>query len=267
MSAEYLEYGEKRLFTVSLQPVGEAPRASILFLHPFAEEMHKSRRTVAMQARILAKSGFNVMLLDLSGCGDSSGSFVECSWKSWLKDAEFAANYLATRWGVPVILWGLRLGALLACELSQQITSAQQLLLWQPALNGEQHIDQFLRTESASMALKGQSGFDRTALWNELRAGRTLNVAGYELSPQLTSEISKIRLHDLTPGCPAIWLDIGKPAGQIPNPACQNVLSSWQQQEVQVTFKSVSGEFFWRNMDAGDSPELLTVTRDVLSSV
>jgi alpha/beta superfamily hydrolase len=37
--------------------------------------MNKARRMAALQARALAALGYGVLLLDLHGCGDSSGDF------------------------------------------------------------------------------------------------------------------------------------------------------------------------------------------------
>ena len=54
---------------------GDVTKGSILYIHPFAEEMNKSRRMAALQARALAKAGYAVLQLDLLGCGDSSGDF------------------------------------------------------------------------------------------------------------------------------------------------------------------------------------------------
>jgi len=267
MSADFLAHRGRRLFTVTIQPAEATAQGSILFLHPFAEEMHKSRRTVAEQARRFAGLGFNVVLLDLSGCGDSSGEFANCSWSDWIEDAEFALNHIDRQWGVPIVVWGLRLGALLAADVSQKSEVVQKLLLWQPTLNGEQHIDEFLRTQSAGLALKGESGFNRAELWDELRAGRSLNVAGYDVSPTLATQISKIRLHDIKPRCPVTWINIGRIANAIPNPASQNVLSGWEGEAIEVEFENMEGELFWRILDAGESKRLLDRTAELLGCV
>ena len=48
---------------------------AVLYVHPLAEEMNKSRRMAALQARALAASGWVVLQVDLFGCGDSDGDF------------------------------------------------------------------------------------------------------------------------------------------------------------------------------------------------
>lgn len=235
-----------------------------MFLHAFGEEMHKARRTVAAQARLLAAEGYNVVLLDLSGCGDGAGDFADATWQLWHADAAFALQYLRSLDSGPVSLWGLRLGALLACEMAQAVGDIAQLILWQPVLNGEQQIDQFLRLRTAASAVGDGAVFDRKSLWGELRAGRTLEIAGYELSPELALGIAQSRLLDLIPPCPVAWLEIGGVEGQLARPS-QNVISHWIDHGVRVDSRSLRGEAFWRNHDAPVNKELLRATREMLT--
>jgi len=50
-----------------------AAHGSVLYVHPFAEEMNKSRRKAGLQARVLARVGYDALQIDLRGCGGSSG--------------------------------------------------------------------------------------------------------------------------------------------------------------------------------------------------
>lgn len=265
ISTDFLDCSGRRLFVVVVEPETAPVRGAVLFLPPFGDEMHKSRRTVAQQARAMAAAGYVVMLLDLSGSGDSSGLFAEANWESWIEDATCALSALAARAETPVVVWGLRFGALLACDLAQNVAGVGGLLMWQPTLNGEQYIDQFLRFELAGLALKGESGFDRAGLWNELRSGRSLEVAGYELSSRLGMDISHIRLGDLKPACPVVWIDIGRPVQSQASVASRGVISGWQAKKVPVKWLAAEGDSFWRNVDASDSPLLLGKTLEILA--
>ncbi|MBN9422686.1 MAG: alpha/beta hydrolase, partial [Candidatus Accumulibacter sp.] len=93
-----------------------AARGALVYVHPFAEEMNKSRRMAAVQARALAAAGYAVLQIDLHGCGDSSGDFADASWAGWLDDVELACAWLRARCAAPLWLWGLRSGCLLAAE-------------------------------------------------------------------------------------------------------------------------------------------------------
>jgi exosortase A-associated hydrolase 2 len=266
IKGHFLEHRGRRLFCLLLEPIRVKAQGAILFLPPFAEEMNKSRRIVACQARELAASGYRVMLLDLTGCGDAGGDFHDASWQVWLQDALFAADYLIAQGDVPLSLWGLRLGALLACEVSQAPLAVHRLMLWQPVLNGEQQIDQFLRLRTVASAVNNTASFDRKALWNELRAGRSLEVAGYELSSAMALEAAKARLSDLRPACQIVhWLEIGsEPNGSL-SPPSESVITHWLEQGVKVVREYVQGDPFWRVIDAAINPSLQRCTTDAFA--
>lgn len=262
----FLEHRGRRLFCLLLEPVFVKAHSAILFFPPFAEEMNKSRRIVACQARELAACGHRVMLLDPTGCGDAGGDFHDASWQVWLEDGLFAANYLAAQGAVPLSLWGLRLGALLACELSQAPLDIHRLMLWQPVLNGEQQIDQFLRLRTVGSAVNNTASFDRKALWNELRAGRSLEVAGYELSSAMALEAAKVRLIDLRPACRTVhWLEIGGEQQGSLSPPSESVIAHWLGQGIQVATQYVQGDPFWRVIDAAINPCLQRRTTEAFA--
>ena len=256
IDADFLEGQGRNLFHLLLRPTDSATRGSILFLPPFAEEMHKSRDVVASQARILAAQGYNVLLLDLTGCGDSSGDFSDATWQLWLEDAIAGVDRLTSISDAPLTLWGLRMGALLACDLAARLSHLAQLVLWQPVLNGEQHLDQFLRMRTVLTGLGDGKQFDRKSLWDELRAGHSLEIAGYELSSRMAVEMARVRLHDLCPSCEVSWHEIGRPTGAGLGIASQNVVGAWRRQGAAVTVSQVPGEPFWRIPQGGINPAL-----------
>jgi exosortase A-associated hydrolase 2 len=262
IKADFLEHQGRKLFYLLLEPTVVEAHSSVLFLPPFAEELNKSRRIVASQARSLAAAGFNVMLLDLTGCGDAGGDFVDASWEIWLQDASFAAQTLTALGTGPLMLWGLRLGALLACELSQSRSDIDKLVLWQPVLNGEHQIDQFLRLRTAASVLNSSVTFDRKSLWNQLRSGHSLEIAGYELSPEMALEIAKARLNDFNPGCLVKWLEIGNSPNGSLSVASENVATHWREQGFGVDTGYVQGEPFWRTVDAKINLDLQRNTMD-----
>jgi len=222
--------------------------------------MHKSRRVVSSQARELAAAGYRVMLLDLTGCGDSGGDFSDASWQVWLQDARFAVRTLADMGQGPLVLWGLRLGALLACEVSQHRPDISRLVLWQPVLNGEQQVDQFLRLRTAASAVTDSMAFDRKTLWSELRSGASLDIAGYELSSTLALELARVRLNDLIPQCEVHWVEIGTGAAGNHAAACENVMSHWRERGVKLDTAVIQGDPFWRMVDAPGNPQLQEYT-------
>ncbi|MFN9745778.1 MAG: prolyl oligopeptidase family serine peptidase, partial [Betaproteobacteria bacterium] len=97
-------------------PASGQPRALVVYLHPFAEEMNKSRRMAALQSRALAQAGLAVLQMDLLGCGYSAGDLADASWQAWQDDVHLAARWLRARSDVDtgkVALWGGRYGGYL----------------------------------------------------------------------------------------------------------------------------------------------------------
>jgi uncharacterized protein len=171
-----------------------ATRGGILFLHPFAEEMNRSRRAVARMARLFAAAGYAVLQMDLYGCGDSAGDFGGASWAQWRRDALAGLSHLQARFDTPLCLWGLRSGALLAGELASEADFPLSMLLWQPVLSGRQHLQQFLRLSLAADLLgrRGQGGTE--AMQARLEAGESVEIAGYSLSPSLAAGLAASEL-------------------------------------------------------------------------
>jgi exosortase A-associated hydrolase 2 len=265
LSTHYVPCRDRRLFSLLFESSQINVRGSVLFLHSFAEELQKSRRPVAVQARALARSGYNVLLLDLSGCGDSSGVLRDARWAVWQEDAVAGVEFLRQRSSAPLSLWGLRFGALLACQLAQDLADVERLLMWQPALNGEQYLDQFLRLELAGQTLKGEAGFDRAGLWNELRSGNTLDVAGYQVSSNLAMDFAQVRLGDLSPNCAVNWMDMAVTPTIEPKRAIKMVMDRWREKSLRVDWQCAQALPFYRNLDVDSCPQLTIATMGVFA--
>src|SRR6476660_7010955 len=78
--------GRRRFCILHTPPEGSARDRTIVYAPPFGEEMNKSRRMAALQARALATAGWAVVQVDLLGCGDSDGEFADASWGRWVDD-------------------------------------------------------------------------------------------------------------------------------------------------------------------------------------
>jgi len=251
-------------FALFHAPAG-ACRAAVLYLHPFAEEMNRARRMAALQSRALAAHGVAVLQLDLHGCGDSSGDFADASWDGWLDDVAHAVDWLRARCGVPVTLWGLRLGALLGLEHAQRDPAIASLLLWQPVLGGAAHLTQFLRLRVAGDMLGNAAGGATTAaLRTALAGGETLEVAGYRLSPALALGMESSDGAALIPHCPVHWIDMTTTPERGPAPASLRVVDAWRAAGVAVDLQQVSGEPFWATQEVATCPALIDATLAVL---
>ena len=259
------EPGER--FCLAHVPAG-APRGALVYVHPFAEEMHKSRRMAALQARALAARGWLVLQVDLCGCGDSPEEFGEARWDTWARDVRAGLAWARVRTAGPIALWGLRLGAALACELAADTAlGIERLMLWQPVTSGEQFLSQFLRLRLAAEMLDGGTATSATgALRAQLAQGRTLEIAGYDLHPQLAAAIERLQLAALRPAAKRIdWIEVGAEASPSVRPGSQRVVERWRAQGLDVRAASVAGDGFWSTIEISECPALLEATAQALA--
>jgi exosortase A-associated hydrolase 2 len=250
--------GEQRLgvFHAAAGPT----RGRVLYLHPFAEEMNKSRRMAALGSRALAAAGFSVLQLDLRGCGDSSADFGETGWQDWLADVALALDWLDAEAGdAPLWLWGLRAGCLLAVEAATALRRPCNFLFWQPTPSGRLVLQQFLRLRlAAEMAGGGAKGLMDT-LKTDLAAGRTVEVAGYSLRPELSRGLETAQL---TPPAPVpagrvAWWELGADDAASFSPVSAQAQQGWRDAGWQVDAAIVGGPNFWATTEIELAPALV----------
>ena len=266
----FLQTDRGRRFCLYHAPRAEKEcRGAFIYVHPFGEEMNKSRRMAALQARAFAAMGFGVLQIDLFGCGDSSGDFSDARWDIWKRDLSGASTWLTERVSAPISLWGLRLGALLALDFARDIsTKISQILLWQPVLSGDSFLTQFLRLRLANeMLSSNQSNTGGTnALRNRLQTGESLEVAGYELAPDLAIAIDRLKAVDLAvKNSPVHWFEIVAEPGRPMTPAGAKVVSAWKESEVELFLHLVPCLPFWATQEIVECPELVSATANVVA--
>lgn len=238
-------------------------RGAILYVHPFAEEMNKTRRMAAQQARAFAAIGYAVLQIDLFGCGDSCGDFLSGRWELWKHDLAVAADWLAARTdGGPLLLWGVRLGGLLALDFAT-VRQVQGVILWQPFINGRTCINQFLRLRLAAEMQNDEPSALRStaALRAELAARGRLEVAGYELDAALVKGIDgcDAATLKLLP-CRVDWFASGAPAARKLAASAVRLAERWAPLGVNLHFHPVEGVPFWATSDIVECPALLAAT-------
>lgn len=250
---QFIEGPSGPLFTVTYAPpdAGSGTAPGALILPPFAEEMNRSRRMMALLGRALAARGMTATVLDLYGTGDSAGDFAEARWDIWLRDAAAARDWLSTRVQGGLSYIGIRLGACLALELASQAPAPERLVLWSPVLRGDQMINQFLRVRALAGIGQtgGQSGPKESAkdLRERLRGGEVLEIAGYALHPELAAAIEGLRLAELAAGCPSplAWMELAGEAGAAPSPAVAQALETVQGAGAAIEFDTLAGDPYW----------------------
>ena len=270
-------------------------RGCVLAVHAFAEEMNKTRAAAAEGARALAASGLAVLQIDLVGCGDSAGEFEDATWAAWLSDLEAAWSWLAVRCTGPRWLWGTRLGALLADRFAiTAVPRPDGLLLWQPVVNGAQHLGQFLRLKTVNTMLReplvaGPADESRPVARvaqqsprADLAAGRSIEVAGYRLTPSLADSIEAARLGasmNATVGVPVAaslaegawtpprvrWFEVSSQPEPTLSPVAAKVVERWRGAGSDVAVAHVAGPAFWQTQESERCPALVAATVEALA--
>lgn len=238
-------------------------RGAVVYVHPFAEEMNKSRRMAALQARALAAAGYAVLQIDLQGCGDSSGDFGDGTWEGWIEDVCLACNWLQQHCDAELWLWGLRTGGLLASVAAARIDRPSSLLLWQPVVSGKQYLQQFLRLKLASEMQGGDPKKLMEHMRGQLALGQSVEVAGYHLSSGLADGLEKAELSPAKQTTRIEWVELlaqvdeGVDTMASLSPLASTRLEKWRAAGLPARGRAVCGPSFWQTAEIAECPALL----------
>ncbi len=250
-------------------PKGVRERFGVLYLPPFGDEMNKSRRMAALQARAFAAAGGTVALLDPRGTGDSAGDHGSATWEGWRDDVAVAWAWLAGRTQQPCILWGLRLGALLAADVVVSTSVAPvAMLFWQPVASGRTFFNQVLRLATAQQIVGNSTGGpDAKALRGAMAVGSSIEIAGYALNPALVSGAETLDLAELgCVRCPVIWREASIDVASPVSPAAERIAARWRQDGTEVDLEGVNGPSFWASQEIAEAPKLVASTTAAVTS-
>lgn len=239
--------------------------------------MNKTRRMAALQTRALARVGFEVLQIDLLGCGDSSADFGDATWQSWVSDVVQGCRWLrshnntqsADLSNLPLWLWGLRAGCLLAVEAAGQLHETCNFLFWQPPSAGKPLLQQFLRLKVAGDLLGGQAKEVMNGMRQQLADGVTVEIAGYMLSPGLAQGLEQATLVPPDTQSPAQrleWFEASTREDANLSPVSAQAIAQWQQAGFAINSHIVRGPAFWQTTEIEDAPALLAATTAALSA-
>lgn len=258
----FLPAGDEQRLGVFHAPAGE-PRSRLLYLHPFAEEMNKSRRMAALACRALAEAGHAVLQIDLRGCGDSSADFGDAAWADWQADVRLGLDWLDTHVpAAPLWLWGLRAGCLLgASDWGRPVN----YLFWQPMASGKLALQQFLRLKLAAEMAGGAGKGLMEQMKGELAAGQPVEIAGYRLAAPLAQGLEDTRL--APSGLPGRveWLELSSRADAVLTPVSAQAIQAWQDAGWSVRSQLVQGPGFWATSEIEVAPALIAATVEALA--
>jgi exosortase A-associated hydrolase 2 len=249
-----------------------ALRGVVLYVHPFAEEMNKTRRMAALQSRALAAAGFGVLQIDLKGCGDSSGEFGDATWFDWVSDVHTAVRWLRARSPAPLTLWGLRAGCLVLADAAARMPDETcSFLFWQPTPKGAPVLRQFLRSAAAAAFLDGRGKGVVDSLRKKLASGVAVEVGGYRVHPALAAGLEQAQLPVPARLDRLVWLEVSAVAGPATSgppltPASVSASAAWRQVAAGFEVRLVQGPPFWQTAEIETAPALIDATLAAMQS-
>lgn len=191
-SPRYFDFADGQIYTVTHSPAC-ARRGAVLLCGPFGVERERAYLTLVRWSRMLAGQGFEVMRFDYRGQGESTGQFEDMTIARWREDAAFCAARLSGAGrGDPLILHGVRLGALIAAELFAS-GYGDGLLLWEAPVSAEALLRDTLRHNLIAQRLAHPDAPHRVReqLIAALESGEHVNVDGYSWSFSLWEDAAR----------------------------------------------------------------------------
>ncbi|MCB1782006.1 MAG: hydrolase 2, exosortase A system-associated [Candidatus Competibacteraceae bacterium] len=265
----FIDNGKGRLFALYF-PTESPPKGALLYLSPFAEEMNRCRALAAEQARSLAALGYASLLLDPYGVGDSDGELTAVDWQTWVSDVQIAADWLVAQAGCETILWGCRLGALLATSIANDHPGRfRRLLLWQPVIDGKVFMTQYLRLRLAFLMERGLPKETTDQIRAKLAVGEIVEVAGYALTGKLIAGIDATRMTDLV--ClnnhhSVAWFEQVAQSGDPCSAQSQRVIDHLRSYGNDVNVQPFTGPKFWQLHERDSVPDLIRKTNGIFRS-
>lgn len=263
--AQFIDRNGRLLYVLARRPAGPV-KATVVVAPAFAEEMNRCRRMLSILAETLGSAGIALVLVDLSGTGDSDGDFRDCCWPSWLDDLQAAIDWTAKRMPAPIHLLGIRAGALLAAEVAKLDVRITSLIFWQPVTNGAVYAKQFLRLKLAAdmMARKGGSITD---VRDALISSGSLEIAGYELTDELLKALESAVLSPPSRRLLVHWFELVSADGDVSlSRSGRQQADSWMQAGAEVRVAAVPGEKFWATQEITTCPALAILTTDAIAT-
>ena len=247
---------------------GLESRGQVLFLPAFGEEHNRCRRTVSVQARRLAKLGFECWVFDLYGTGDSQGEFRDASWDIWVNDTAGLIEKTFERSDGRAYLIGLRFGALLGLSaLAQSSRAVDSIVFWQPVVSGAEEIKQLERLEMLSGVVDTTQGEPAKSIVHQAQDGDDVEVAGYEISARLILDVAEQEASTYLDKvrAPMDWIEVVSEQTAVAPKRRVRLADELLDGHRDNRFHSVPDNKFWATSEITEGRKVMDLTEKILT--
>jgi len=270
IEAAYIEGDKGPLFSLHYRPKDFANDAEcFIAVQSFAEEMNRCRYMCTMLAQSLASNNFGYLSVDSYGTGDSAGDFIDADWEQGCRDLLTAVSHAEKLGYKKISLIGVRLGALQAMQVLSSINKLTRLILWQPVINGQVALRQFLRIKIAASIGRNEKPGTIEEFDASIERGENLEVAGYDISPKLYQGMKSSRFDDFIDfdSAPIAWFTtLTSIDRKIPRVEL-SMIEKWRQTGAHIDHRIVIGPSYWQVHERTLVPELVTSTVDYIKGM
>lgn len=248
MTVQYFGDPSRRLFG-AIEGHPTHAQSGMVFCLPCAEEMTTTYARLARWSKQLAKNRIAVMRFHPFGTGESDGSFVDFNIEGAVHDTVTAIRQLRQQMGnsKPLGLFGLRFGAFIAAQAAL-VSPVDFMVLWSPIVRLRTYLRELLLARLTAEAIHLETNrvtFTTQNMVDELRAGRSVDILGYEFSPALYHEMTSGPPWPLHPGCRKVLL-ITRTSERS---ALEALPKEWTEDNI-VDCESVQDLAFWENFSS-----------------
>jgi len=191
----YFGAPSRELFGASETPriSTEGARAAIL-CYPMGQEYLRAHRAFRNLSQRLSKAGWHVLRFEYYGTGDSTGASDEVDVEQWRNDIVTAIGQARSIDGISsVSLIGLRLGATLATLVAAERDDIDQLVLWDPILDGNRCLEEQVGDHRSWLKSRSEMGWDPPRQDDEYS-----QALGFPITNKMRTTLEQVDLTRLT---------------------------------------------------------------------
>lgn len=180
---------------------GARARARFLLCRPLGQEAVRTAAVFRVLSDRLAREGCDSLRFDYHGTGDSPGEEQQQSLAAWVEDTLAAHEQLNPCTGVPIIWFGMGLGATLALRAALRAEAPpSHLVLWEPALDNRAYVQALLEAHRAELVREfGEPWLRLLQTGKAVEPSLPGDVLGFEIGQQLADDLQQLHEDTLAP--------------------------------------------------------------------